>query len=212
MLSGTVHVGPLPNSNYPADPGEHDVAIVDLGTLGQVGAVRALTTGDTKGNSTAFASAADVALVNNVANSFPAVSAELISATCTASGTATSGSSVFTNASIAGTALVNATPSANTVLLNTPGLLKVVLNEQTDSGGVLTVNALHVYLGPIVNGAGTLGDVIVAHATCGPNTPVVIGAAFSFQDLPIILGGIAVLVVIGLGVRAGARRIIRATV
>jgi hypothetical protein len=60
-------------------------------------------------------------------------------------------------------------PAPNTVLLDLTGLLKIVLNEQTTANGVITVNAVHVY----VLGAGNpLGlpvgsDLIISSATAG---------------------------------------------
>jgi hypothetical protein len=208
VLSGAINVGPTPTSTFP-NGGTTSVASINLGTLGSVGALTATTAGNlTTGTSSATGSAANVALLHNAVTNFPAITATLISASCsdTAPGAPT-GSSTFTNATIGGTAIVDITPSANTKLINIPGLLVVTLNEQTTSNGTLTVNAVHVELGPISGGRGTLADVIIGQATCGPNVPVASVSAFSFQDLPIVLGALALLVVIGFGIRAGVRRL-----
>ncbi len=95
-----------------------------------------------------------------------------IAGTC---GTAltTTGSSQLTGAKLGGalaSGAVNATPAANTELLNILGI-RVVLNEQTVAGdGVttssLTVNAVHVYIAnALLTGLGVLsGDVVIAHS------------------------------------------------
>jgi uncharacterized repeat protein (TIGR01451 family) len=95
-----------------------------------------------------------------------------IAGTC---GTAltTTGSSQLTGAKLGGalaSGTVNATPAANTELLNILGI-RIVLNEQTVAGdGVttssLTVNAVHVYIAnALLTGLGVLsGDVVIAHS------------------------------------------------
>jgi hypothetical protein len=207
VLSGAINVSATPTSTFPPG-GTNSVVSLDLGTLGQVGTLTATTAGDlTAGTSSATGSAANVALLNNALTGFPAVGATLISADCTADGSTLTGQSTFTNASIGGNAVVDIHPAANTKLINLTGVLVVTLNEQTTNSGMITVNAVHVQLGPIINGQGSLADVIIGQATCGPNTPVASVAAFSFQDLPLILGGLALIVVIGLGIRTGIRRL-----
>lgn len=209
VLSGAVNVPPTPTSTFPPGGTTH-LASVNLGTLGAVGAVNATTAGNSAaGTSSATGSAANVGLLRNALTAFPAISADLVSATCRdAAPAAPVGSSTFTNVSISGKALLNVNPSPNTKLLNLPGVLVVTLNEQhTRANGVFEVNAIHVELGPIVNNKGTLADVIIGQATCGPNAQTAPGAAFSFQDLPVILGGLALLIALGFGVRAGVRRL-----
>jgi len=132
----------------------------------------------------------------------PAITATLIQASCTATGSTVSGTSTFTGATL-GTTAIAINPSANTKLINVPGVAVVTLNEQITNGGALTVNALHVVVGP----NGSIADIIVGSATCGPNTPVAVGDAFSFQALPVVLGGLALIVLIGFGIRTGIRRL-----
>jgi hypothetical protein len=208
VLLGAINVTATPTSTFPPGGTTHVVSL-DLGTLGNVGALNATTDGDlTAGSSSATGSAANVALLHNAVNGFPAVSADLISADCSANAPdAPTGQSTFTNASIGGQSVVDIHPAANTKLINLAGVLVVTLNEQTTDNGTLTVNAVHIQLGPIVNGQGSLADVIIGQATCGPNVPVASVSAFSFQDLPIVLGALALLVVIGFGIRAGVRRL-----
>jgi hypothetical protein len=68
------------------------------------------------------------------------------------------------------------------------------------------VNAVHVELGHVVNGRGTLGDVVLGSATCGPNAVTAPVDAFSFGNLPIVLGGLGLLAVAAFGIRTGVRR------
>ena len=207
LISGAVNVGPLATSTCPPG-GPHSVASAYLGTLGSLGALNATSAcDDAAGTSSATASAATVALLA-AAPGLSAVAATLISATC--SGAAPDdpiGSSTLLQLKLGTATAVDLTPTANTILLDASPLAKIVANEQTLSGGVLTVNALHIYIGPIVNGAGSLGDVIIGHVSCGPNVPTAPGDVFSFQNLPLILGGIAVLVMIGMALRTGTRRL-----
>ncbi|MGI8678201.1 MAG: hypothetical protein ACR2LX_05850 [Jatrophihabitans sp.] len=207
VLSGAVNVPPTPTSTFPPGGTTH-LANVDLGALGTVGASNATTAGDsTAGTSSATGSVANVALLKNALTGFPAVSADLISATCSDTAPADpTGSSTFTNASVGGTAIVDVKPAPNTKLLNLGPLLVVTLNEQTLSNGVLTVNALHVQLGPILNGQASLADVIIGQAVCGPNTAPLATPAFSFQDLWPVLGALAIVALIGYGSVAGVRR------
>ncbi|MCW2647860.1 MAG: hypothetical protein QOF87_26 [Pseudonocardiales bacterium] len=208
LLTGVV-VGPLATSTCPTG-GPDSVVSANLGALGGTGVINADSAcDDAAGTSSATGSAAGVALLTPLlVPLLPAISATLISATCNgAAPDAPTGSSTFTNATIGGVA-INSSPGANTNLLNLTNVVVITINEQTTGpAGVLTVNALHVAVGPIVNGVGSLADVVIGHAACGPNAVVVPGDAFSFQNLPIILGGIAVLAMIGMAVRTGTRRL-----
>lgn len=60
-------------------------------------------------------------------------------------------------------------PRPNTVLLDASRLLKVVLNEQVTSGGVVTVNAVHVYALGAGNALGLPvgADLVLSSATAG---------------------------------------------
>jgi hypothetical protein len=181
--SCTVPIGPLPSASFPAGPTTAQVANVALPPVGNVGVIDVAASGNNfTGTSTATATTNNTALllgtVPGVAIAADAVDATVIKATCSATKTTSTGSATFAGLTLGGNAvplgpLGAATPNFN--LLNLPGLgdstnlLKVVLNEQTKNGNVITVNAVHVYLGPIVNGQGSLGDVIISHVSCGPN-------------------------------------------
>lgn len=90
-------------------------------------------------------------------------------------------------------------------LLLTP-LLTLTANYQPapepDAAGTYSVTGLHI---AVLGGA--LATVDLAKVTVGPNVPNAVVDAFSFQNLPLILGGLALLVLIGFGLRAGARRV-----
>lgn len=197
---GIVTVPPTPTSHY--QPGGTNSSIpLNLGALGNLGVLTATTAGDYgNGVSSADGKVANVALLKTGA--LPAVSADAVEASCSQNAPApATGSSTIVNGKLGGTTLINATPAANTVLLNVPGLVRIVLNQQyTDGTGVFNVNAIHIQLGT----AGALGDIVLGHADCGKNTPAV--AAFSFGNTPLILGGIAVLLAIAFGLVAGIRR------
>jgi hypothetical protein len=208
LLTGVV-LGPLAQSTCPTG-GNDNVVGANLGALGGTGVINADSAcDDAAGTSSATGSAANVALLTPVlVPLLPAISSTLISGSCTgAAPDDPTGTSTLANLTIGG-AVVNSTPAANTNFLTVPGILSITLNEQTTGpAGVLTVNALHVTAGPIVNGVGSLADVVIGHAVCGPNVIVIGADAFSFQNLPIILGGIAVLAMIGMAVRTGTRRL-----
>lgn len=105
VLSGTVNVTPTPTSTFP--PGATNTTVsADLGALGKTGVLNAKTTGDSTGNSSATGSAAEVALLGGVIPNLPAISATLISGTCTADGAgAPTGSSTFFAAKLGTTAI-----------------------------------------------------------------------------------------------------------
>lgn len=73
---------------------------------------------------------------------------------------------------------------------------------RADGNGTYSVTGLHVAL---LGGGG--GFVDLAHVTVGPNVPTAATDAFSFQNLPIIIGGLAVLFLLAYGVRVGSRRV-----
>lgn len=171
-LQCTVKVGPTPAAAYPTGPGTASVTNLDLSPVGTVRLVNVSASGnDLTGFSTATATTNNTSLLPAGVPG-GAVGATVIKATCTATkGTATGGAT-FVGLTLAGQAvplgpLGASTP--NNVLLNLPGVAKIVLNEQTKSAGAITVNAVHVFLGPIKAGAGSLGDVILSHVSCGPN-------------------------------------------
>lgn len=204
VLLGTVNVPATPTSTFPTGVDNSTVS-GNLGALGTTGVLNATTDGDNSGNSSATGSAARVALLGGAIPSLPAITATLISASCTAHGAGdVSGTSTFTAAKLGANAIA-VHPAANTKLINLPNLLVVTVNEQTRSqnGTVLTVNALHIRVGP----NGSLGDIVIGNAVCGPNVASAVGDAFSFQNLPLILGGLGLLVAAGMGLRTGTRRL-----
>jgi len=208
VLNGTVNVPPTPTSTFPPG-GTNSLLSVNLGALGAVGAVNATTSGDSAaGTSSASGSVANVALLGISATQLPAISADAVDATCSANAPdAPTGQTDNEPLDTPLGAIVDLHPAANTKLLNLTGLAVVTLNEQiTHPDGSLTVNAVHVQLGPIVNGVATLGDVVLGSATCGPNAVTAPVDAFSFGSTPIVLIAIAIVVAAGFAVRTGIRR------
>jgi hypothetical protein len=206
VLSGTVNVPATPTSTFPPG-GTNNLASVSLGAAGQVGAVNATTAGDSAtGTSSASGSVANVALLG-LPNA--AITADAVDATCSDTAPAApTGQTTLTNLKLAGGNVVDLHPAANTKLLNLTGVAVITLNEQiTNADGSLTVNAVHIQLGPITNGVGTLGDVILGSATCGPNAVTAPVSAFSFGSTPIVLVAVALLIAAGFGVRTGLRRL-----
>jgi hypothetical protein len=200
-VAGLLNIPQTPQSTCPAGSNESAIP-VDLGALGGVGVLNASTQCDASvGTSSADGGAADVALLGTaLARS---ITADAVSAHCAASGTDTpTGSTTVANLFILGVRVDIPVGSSTPQTVSIPGVASVVINEQTLSNGALTVNALHITLL-----GGNLGDIIIGSATCGPNAAVLPVSAFSFQDLPLILGALALLVAIGFGIRSGARRL-----
>lgn len=174
-------VGPTPSAAYPTGPGTASVTNVKLPPLGTVGVVNVSASGnDLTGFSKATATTNNTALLLAAVAGAPAadaVDATVIKATCTATKSAATGSATFLGLTIGGKPVDLGPLGAskpNNVVLNLPGngapnLLKIVLNEQTKSAGAITVNAVHIFVGPIVKGKGSLGDLILSHVSCGPN-------------------------------------------
>jgi hypothetical protein len=86
------------------------------------------------------------------------------------------------------------------------GVVELTTNYQPapepNASGTYSVTGLHISL---LNNALATADL--ARVTVGPNVPTAPGAAFSFQDLPLILGGLALLIALGFGARIGVRRL-----
>jgi hypothetical protein len=208
VLNGTLVVPPTPTSTFP--PGANNSLLnVNLGALGAVGAVNATTTGDSAaGTSSASGSVANVALLGVSATQLPAITADAVDATCSAAAPAApTGQTTLTNLRLGNGAIVDLHPAANTKLLNLTGLAVITLNEQITNGdGSLTVNAVHVQAGPIVNGTATIADVILGSATCGPNAVTAPVDAFSFGSTPIVHIALAIVIDAGIAVRTGIRR------
>jgi hypothetical protein len=201
VLNGTIVVGPLPTSTFPPGGAATTVPIHVPGIL-DVPTLNASTGGSTaNGSSTATGSAAHVGVLGTLLTGY-AISATAISATCTDNAPSVpTGSTTVANLKVGTNSVLNVTLSSSDapISLNIPNVASVVVNEHSFSGGVLTINALHITL----LGA-RAADIIIGHVTCGPNAAAV--PAFSFGDTPIILGGIAVLLALVFGIRAGIRR------
>ena len=209
VLNGTVNVPQTPTSTFPPG-GTNSLLSLNLGALGQVGAVNATTSGSSAdGTSSASGSVANVALLG-LPPAVAAISADAVDATCsdTAPGAPT-GQTTLTNLKLGGGNAVDLHPAANTKLLNLTGIAVITLNEQiTNADGSLTVNAVHIQLGSVnSSNVGTLGDVILGSATCGPNAVTAPVDAFSFGSTPIVLIALAIVVAAGFGIRTGLRRV-----
>lgn len=204
LLNGTVHVGPLANSTFP--PGGSETAVpINLPTIADVAGIFANTSGDPNVANKSSATAGTLAVgVLGTALTGYAISADAVSATCTATGTDFTGSATIANLKVGTNPVVNATFTTQQNVLVIKNVARVIIGEHiTNADGSTTINALHIHL----LGAANVGDIILGHVRCGPNAEVLPVAAFSFQDLPIILGGIALVVLIGFGIRTGVRRL-----
>ncbi|MDT4911595.1 MAG: hypothetical protein QOC66_723 [Pseudonocardiales bacterium] len=201
LLSG-ITIGPLAPSTFPPTSNS---AVVPLNLVGlaHVLGVYSKTSGDLQASTShAEAGTADLGLIGFTATGF-AISANAISATCDASGTTTSGGTTVANLKLGSNDVINLTSAQQQNVVVIPNVASVIIGEQIHNpDGSLTVNALHVTLL-----GSTLGDVILGHVVCGPNVPQAGVAAFSFQDLPLILGALALVIVIGFGIRTGVRRL-----
>ncbi len=204
LLGGTVTIPPLGKSTCP--PGGTNTGLAaSLGLLGGVG----VSTGTTACDSAAGTSSA-TGTVANVALLAPALAATLVSATCSATATdPPTGSATLANATLAGVPVV-ANPGKNTVLVNIVNTLSIILNEQIPAtpttGGILTVRAIHIQIRNPLAGGALIANIILGEASCGPNVPVAAVDAFSFQNLPIILGSLAIVALLGYGASVGIRR------
>ena len=66
---------------------------------------------------------------------------------------------------------------------NLSGLASVVLNEQSTTGGTLTVTAIHITL---LSGTGIGSEVIIGRVSCGPNAPVEPVPVMPLHALPFV--------------------------
>jgi hypothetical protein len=203
LLNGTVHVGPLAQSTFPTGSNETAVPI-NLPTIADVAGIFANTSGDSSaGTSSATAGTAALGVLGTVLTGY-AISADVISATCSATGSDFTGSATVANLKVGTNSIVNATFTTQQNALDIPGVASVIIGEHiANQDGSTTINALHIHL----LGGANAGDIILGHVTCGPNVAPLAVSAFSFQDLPIVLGGIALIVLIGFGIRTGIRRL-----
>lgn len=198
---GLIDIAPTPQSTCP--PGSTESAVpLSLGALGNVGVLNASThCVSADGTSDATGGAASVALLG--LPGARSITADVLSATCSATAPADpTGSTTVANLFILGVKVDVPVGSTTPQTISIPGVASVIVNEQTLSGSVLTVNALHISLL-----GGNLGSIIVGHASCGPNTASPATDAFSFQNLPVILGGLAILALLFYGLRKSIRRL-----
>lgn len=118
-----------------------------------------------------------------------------VNATCDATQAGTTGSASLANVQLPGVS-VPVNPAPNTTI-SLP-LVTIVFNEQIQNAdGSLTVNAVHIKLNALV---GT-GDIILAHAQCGPAAPPIPLASGPGLWLGLGLLGLAAIPVGGMVVR-----------
>lgn len=170
---GSVTAGPIPSVDLPGGGGNVSTSaasvsappVVTAGVLNV--SSQGANLGSHAGFSTSTAQVANAALLSN------ALTAQLITATCTSNGDGSTGSSTLVGASAGGNPLDVSPPPNTTIPVGTIGT--IVLNEQivTNTPGVetkITVNAIHVTL----NVAGITGDVIISQARCRAAGPDVL--------------------------------------
>ena len=130
-----------------------------------------------------------------------AMTVDNLTSTCTASGSGASGSTTVTNGSLVTdngptpptTVTIPTNPAPNTTI---PGVLRVngstdswhyVFNEQTMSGGTLTVNAVDEYFqGPTLK-----GNLIIGQSVCGVTTATVVGTTSSSGHSSVSSSGVS---------------------
>lgn len=149
------------------------------------------------GTATSVKSTSDVKDINKASTqpttgSEP-LTADDISSTCTAASSGNTGSTTVTNGHVATAANSNGTPTATTNVPTNPApnttitgavstgdTFRDVFNEQTTSGGVLTVNAVHEYfLGPTLKGDLIIGQVVCGLSAAAPGAPTPSGTSGS---------------------------------
>lgn len=202
VLNGTVHLGPLAQSTFP--PGGSETAVpVHVPGVADIAGIFARTSGNSsQGTSSATAGTLALGVLGTALTGY-GISADAVSATCSATGSDITGSATVANLKVGTNSVVNATFTTQQNALVIPNVASVIIGEHiTNANGSVTINALHITLL-----GGNAGDIILGHVTCGPNVAPLPISAFSFQDLPIILGGLALIVLIGLGIRTGIRRL-----
>jgi len=169
------------------------------GALGQGGIIQI---GPAGGCTTTIGTPAGVTV--NLTPGLITLGADAIFAECTASSSgALTGKATIANANIflLGQPLpttLSLAPTPNQGL-NLPGIASLILNEQTTTGGALTVNALHISLLANAVTGRPAADIIIGSVTCGPNAitpaiPLVNGPALPAAGLgAVAVGGAFVL-------------------
>ncbi len=211
MLGGATIVAATPTSTFLPAARHAAIPVDDSGALGTVDAVYAKThAADLRpGRLRTSDSAAGTANVKLLGTAVTGVTRSQLMPcrpSCTAAGNDADGERHRRRISkLSGNPMINLTRPAADWSSRIPSLLTVLIGEQIhDADGMLTVNALHM---TSCLGTAAWPTSSSARSTCGPNAAVLPVAAFSFQDLPVILAGIALLVAAGFGIRVGARRL-----
>lgn len=158
-----VNVGPLAPTNT---GGPTDASLASINAAGLVTAGLVTTQSVLNEETGEVHAQADIA---NVGINLGALdgSIEAVNATCDATQAGVTGSSTLAGVSLPGVS-VPVNPAPNTTI--NLALATITFNEQIENqDGSLTVNAVHITLNALV---GT-GDVILAHARCGPAAPPV---------------------------------------
>jgi hypothetical protein len=169
----SVSVGPIPSVDLPGGGGSvsDSLASVNAAPVLTAGVLNVSSEGANLGTHAGFStSTAEVANANLLTG---ALTAELITATCTSNGDGSTGSSSLLSASAGGNPLDVSPPPNTTIPIATIGT--IVLNEQivTNTPGVettITVNAIHITL----DVGGITGDVIISQARCRAAGPDVL--------------------------------------
>jgi hypothetical protein len=169
----TIAVGPIPSVDLPAGGGSvsTSAASVDASPVLTTDVLKVSSEGNV-GTHAGFSTS--TAKVNDTNLLHEALTAEVITATCTSNGDGSTGSTTLVGAQAGGNALAVNPPPNTTIPVGTIGT--VVLNEQivTNTPGVetkITVNAIHITL----NVGGITGDVIISQARCRAAGPDVLG-------------------------------------
>lgn len=211
-VANTITVGPVAPSTFPTG-GTNTVLGITVPSLLSSGTLTGETTGDSDaGTSTATGSVENLSVT---LGGIPLVSlvglmATAVEGTCTGNPDgSTSGSTTLVNANLTLVGLpilaLDANPAPNTPVVSgsLSGIASIVLNEQTTVDGQLTVNAIHITLL-----GGNLADIIIGHAVCGPNSPVVPVPFIA----PEIAAGLGVVGVLGVGAYTVRRRMRRTAI
>jgi hypothetical protein len=168
---GAVTVGPIPSVDLPGGGGNVSTSAASVSgpPVLTAGVLKVSTEGANLGSHDGFStSTAEVANANLLSG---ALTAQVITASCTSNGDGSTGSSTLVDASAGGNPLAVNPPPNTTIPIATIGT--IVLNEQivTDTPGVetkITVNAIHITL----NVGGITGDVITVRPAAGPPAPM----------------------------------------
>ena len=206
-LAGESIVSPTPLVVLPADGTRQQEETVSAEAPGllDTGVLRAETEGNQEtGNSTATGAVADAEVLPGPQGATPSVlSADVISATCTATPEGNTGSATLTHATLSSGQTLDVSPGPNTQI-TVPNVAEIFLNEQTtNSDGSLTVNAVRIVVLPGALDGNDGAEIILGSATCGPNSAAVPINAIPTAGLPLAAGIVAAFV---LGVVVMRRR------